>query len=102
MHAVNFTQLPGYLSDRPVVAVYFSSPTCGPCRNMPPLLAQLEKSTGVPLVKVDINDSSQLTQRYGLTSVPTVGFFEYGQEVQRVVGVPPTAARLISAARKYL
>ena len=40
----------------------------------------------VEVVKIDIDDSQDLAQEYGVTSIPTVLFLREGQMVEKLVG----------------
>lgn len=102
MQTVSFAQLPYVLQQSPLVVVDFTSPSCGPCRNMPPLLEQLHNMTGVRVFQVNIDESPKLTQSYGITTVPTIVVFQRGQEVNRGIGVPTSAQRLVNMVQPYM
>jgi len=51
------------------------------------LAAEYEGS--VTVAKVDIDSESDLANRYGISSIPTVVLFENGAEVHRFIGVRP-------------
>jgi thioredoxin 1 len=97
-----FSKLSRYVSNRPLVVVDFFTPTCGPCQRMPPLLQALSKATGVEVVTVDISEDFGLAKSYGVSSVPTVVIFKHGQEVNRAIGVPSSARKLVSMVQPYL
>ena len=68
----------------PVIVDFFAS-WCGPCKMLGPIIEQLSDDyDGKILVgKVDIDQNSDLAQKYEVMSVPTVIFFENG-ETKRV------------------
>jgi thioredoxin 1 len=74
-------------SDVPVVVDFFAE-WCGPCKMLSPVLESMvpEYDGKVKIIKVDIDQSQELSQEYGVTSVPTIAFIKGGQEVDRVVG----------------
>jgi thioredoxin 1 len=83
------SQLATAVNQQTVVLVDFFTPTCGPCRQMPPLMQQVNQMTGVPVYKVDITqDGMQQANTLGIRSVPTIIAFKNGREVNRLVGVP--------------
>jgi thiol-disulfide isomerase/thioredoxin len=57
------------------MSVYvFSSPTCAPCQTLKPVIEDLkEEFSSLQWIHVNIkNDPAGLTQKYGVTVVPTV------------------------------
>ena len=81
-------------SQRQPVLVDFWAPWCGPCRMVSPALAQLagEKPGQIKLVKVNVDESPRLQQRFGVQSIPTLMVFRDGQIVSRQTGAAPAAA----------
>ena len=72
----------------PVVVDFFAT-WCGPCRELAPALDQLarEYQGRAKFVRVDVDQSPQLSREYKVEALPTVGFFKGGQEVRRLVGL---------------
>ncbi|HEU5417603.1 MAG TPA: thioredoxin [Streptosporangiaceae bacterium] len=73
------------------VLVDLWAPWCGPCRMVSPVLASLaaEKAGQVKLVKVNVDESPRLAQRFGVQSIPTLLLLNQGTEAARQVGAPP-------------
>ncbi len=44
------------------------------------------------VLKVDTDANPELASRFGIRSIPTIGVFNNGREVNRVSGVRPAAA----------
>jgi thioredoxin 2 len=80
-------------SSLPVVVDYWA-PWCGPCRMVAPELKKVAKrQTGQAIVvKVNTDELSDLGQRFGIRSIPTLAVFAGGKEVARESGARPAEA----------
>jgi len=67
--------------------LYFSSPTCGPCRMFAPIMEQIGQT--VPVEKINVDEQSDLAATYGIRNVPTILILKDGQVAQKFVGVQP-------------
>tara|TARA_Y100001937_G_scaffold35501_1_gene50980 strand:+ start:233 stop:469 length:237 start_codon:yes stop_codon:yes gene_type:complete len=67
--------------------LYFSAPWCGPCKMLSPVMEQVGNT--IPVKRVNVDEQSDLAQRYGIRSVPTVVLLENQIEVKRIIGVKP-------------
>lgn len=81
------------LIDGEMVLVDFFATWCGPCKMLAPVLDQLsEERDSVKIVKIDIDESSDLARSYGIMSVPTLVLFKGGREVAKKSGFMPKEA----------
>lgn len=67
------------------VVLDFSAQWCGPCQQMSPLVARLERE-GYPIRKVDVDKEPALARQFKVSSIPAFVLIVNGQEVQRIVG----------------
>lgn len=71
-----------------IAVIDFFATWCGPCNMLGPVfteVAEENKEVGF-FAKVDIDESMELAQEYGVSTVPTVIFFKDGKEVTREIG----------------
>jgi thioredoxin 2 len=79
-------------SSLPVVVDYWA-PWCGPCRMVAPELQKVatRQAGQAVIVKVNTDELSDLGQRFGIRSIPTLAVFSGGKEVARDTGARPAA-----------
>lgn len=66
----------------------FTAAWCGPCKQLAPLMAQVqEELTDVNFETIDVDSNSDLTVKYNIRSVPTLVIEVDGQEVKRTLGM---------------
>ena len=71
-----------------LVLVDFFADWCGPCKAISPLLEELGLLyKDLHIFKVDIDQSTDLAQRFSITGVPTFKFFKNNKILYTQVGV---------------
>jgi thioredoxin 2 len=75
------------------VVVDLWAPWCGPCRMVSPALEQLARDLAgqVKLVKVNVDNSPQISQRFGVQAIPTLLVLRHGMVAARQTGAVPLA-----------
>jgi thioredoxin 1 len=73
------------------VLVDFWAEWCGPCRAVAPILEEISHEHGAKLkiVKLNIDENSELAIKYGITSIPALNVFVNGEVVKSIVGAKP-------------
>lgn len=52
--------------------MYFSADWCGPCKVFKPVVQQVSQELGISVNYINVDYDASLTQKYSITSVPTV------------------------------
>jgi thioredoxin 1 len=85
------------------VVVEFYSDSCIPCKQMAPILGDIEDDyeDKVSVYKVNVNFDSDLASTYQVMASPTILFFKDGQETDRIRGLAKKEA-LVEIVEKIL
>ncbi len=77
------------------LVVDFGATWCGPCQALAPHFEKMagEFSGKATLVKIDIDQESDLAGELGIMSVPTIMFFKDGAKVHQILGNAPDQIR---------
>ena len=71
-----------------LVIIDFFAEWCIPCQMLAPVLKELDKKYNeVEIYKVNIDEASNSSLLYDITSVPTLLFFKNAEEVERKIGL---------------
>lgn len=74
-----------------IVVVDMYADWCGPCRMMTPIYEELSKEYEgkVKMGKLNVDKDPETPGAFGVSSIPTILFFQDGKEVARLIGFQP-------------
>ena len=72
-----------------LIVVDFWAEWCGPCKMISPIIEELsdEYSGKAKIGKVNVDQNSDISMKYGIRSIPTILLLKNGEVVDKQVGV---------------
>lgn len=65
------------------ILVDFYADWCGPCKRLGFIL---EKIDGIDILKINVDLFQDISNKYGVMSIPTLIIFENGEEIRKSIG----------------
>ena len=77
-------------SDKPVIVDFYAD-WCGPCKMLTPIIDEIadEKNDQIKVCKVNVDENSELAQKYSVQSIPTIISFKNGDIYKKSLGLIP-------------
>lgn len=70
------------------VLVDFYANWCGPCKMLRPILDSIaSERSDSKIVSINVDEASDLSNKYGIISIPCLILFQNGKEINRSVGL---------------
>ena len=81
--------------DVPVLVDFFAT-WCGPCRMLAPVIDEIaaESAGKFKVCKIDVDEATELAEKYGVQSIPTLVVFKNGVVTNAAMGFRPKDAVL--------
>ena len=89
-------------SEVPVLVDYWAE-WCGPCRQVAPVLEAIAAEHGdkIDIVKLNVDENPEVTRRYQILNIPTLGVFQNGEVVKELVGAR-SKSKLLDELSEYI
>lgn len=69
-----------------VTIVDFYADWCGPCKMLGLQLEELVKEKDIDIIKVNVDERSDLARKYGVMSIPVIAFYKNKELVKTEIG----------------
>ncbi|PLX19291.1 MAG: thioredoxin [Candidatus Muiribacterium halophilum] len=85
---LNKSDFENLVKNKETMVIDFYADWCGPCKMLTPIVEELatEYEGKVGVYKVDVDQTPELAQMFGVTGIPTVVFFKDGEKAETHVG----------------
>ncbi|MFX1499153.1 MAG: thioredoxin family protein [Promethearchaeota archaeon] len=60
---------------------------CGPCKFLSPILEKLKDEGLIRLIEVDLDQNRPLGEKFGVTAIPTLLFFNNGKMINGIIEI---------------
>ena len=76
------------LKSEKTVVLDFYADWCGPCKMQSPIIDKLaEERADIKVGKINVDENSELAEKYGIMSIPTIIIIKKGEVANQFVGL---------------
>lgn len=74
------------VNDKPTIVDFYAT-WCGPCKQLEPIFKKLEEKfkDRINFIRIDVDENINLSQSYGIQSVPTIIFLNKDGQIQSTI-----------------
>ena len=79
-----------------IILVDFYADWCGPCKMLAPIIEEIDqdnnnnqKENNIIICKINVDENSDLAQKYLIQSIPTIIVFKNGDVYKKSIGLVP-------------
>lgn len=73
-----------------LVVIDLAATWCGPCKMLAPIMEEISNEiSDIKVVKIDVDESPDISLKYGVKSIPTILFIKNGELLDKHVGMLP-------------
>lgn len=102
LHIHNKEEFKQLLEENNKVIIDFYATWCGPCKMLAPIIKELAAEINdVKIVKVDVDEATELAEMFNIMSIPTILYFKDKQVVLTELGFKPKAKILENIAKVF-
>lgn len=65
----------------------FKADWCTPCKQLDPILQEIEQSHNIQIIEVDVEESVDFCERMNIKKLPTIQYFQNGEFIDEKKGL---------------
>lgn len=82
---INEKEFESEIKDKKVIIDFYAD-WCGPCKMLSKVIESYDREGKLDILKVNVDESNELANKYQVFSIPTVVVLENGKELKRRTG----------------
>lgn len=86
---INKNNIDSFITDNEKAIIYFWAEWCAPCKKFSPIMDEVCSENNISLGKVNIDIEKEISEQYGIRSVPSIALFNKSEPVELITGARP-------------